>query len=41
MGTLPPLIPPRPANERPAIDWDTIVGQVAGVYYGAQGILQV
>lgn len=36
MSTLPPLVHPRPVEERPEIDWDKPVG-----YGHAAGILQL
>lgn len=32
MNDLPPLVPPRPVEERPVIDWDTPVGNKPGSY---------
>ena len=37
-STLPPLVAPRPAHERPEIDWDQVVGNKAGAY-GHAGFL--
>ena len=41
MDTLPPLIPPRPVHERPAIDWDKMVGNKPGAYGHAAAVLSL